>query len=122
MRKPIRIFTAMPSDTNPDGDIFGGKIVSEMDLACLAVARRTCNGRAATVAIDTFKFIQPIKVGDEVIIYADLVKRGRTSMTIKACTYKMTGQVEDEVKVCEALFTFVHIDHDGKPAEIKWMN
>jgi acyl-CoA thioesterase YciA len=108
----------MPSDTNPDGDIFGGFIVSMGDLAALAVAKRRCKGRAVTVKMDAMTFSQPVKVGDELVIYADLIETGRSSMKIKVCWYKMTAMIEEEIKVCEAIFTFVHVDENGKSKQL----
>jgi acyl-CoA thioesterase YciA len=115
---PIRILTAMPSDTNPDGDIFGGWLMSQMDLAAAAITKRRAGGRTVTVAVEGFKFIAPVKVGDEVVIYADITKTGRTSMTVKVCTYAMAGCTGQETKVCEAIYVFVHIDAQGQPCPI----
>ena len=109
----------MPTDTNPDGDIFGGWLMAQNDLAALAVCKRRCNGgRVATVAVEGFKFLAPVKVGDEVVMYADIVKTGRTSMSVKVCTYAMDGMVGTEAKVCEAIYIFVHIDENRKPKEL----
>jgi acyl-CoA thioesterase YciA len=117
-RMPVRILTAMPHDTNPDGDIFGGWLMSQMDLAAGAVTRRRAGGRTVTVAVEGFKFLAPVKVGDEVIIYADIIKTGTSSMQTKVCTYARRNCTGDETKVCEALYIFVHIDEDGKPKAI----
>ena len=77
----IRI-TAMPSDANPNGDIFGGWLLGHMDLAAASVAESLSNGRVATVAIDAMSFLLPVNVGDEVSVYATLVKKGKTSIRI----------------------------------------
>ena len=114
-RRPIRIFTAMPSHTNPDGDIFGGKIMSEMDLAAGAVTKRRAGGRTVTVAVEGFKFLAPVKVGDEVVIYADIKREGTSSMHVMVCTYALAGCTGVETKVCEAMYVFVHIGDDGRP-------
>lgn len=113
-RMPIRVLTAMPSDTNPDGDIFGGWLMSQMDLAAGAVAKRRAGGRVVTVAVEGFKFKKPVHVGDEVIIYADIDKEGTSSMHLRVCTYAKDGCTGDEIKVCDATYIFVHIGNDGK--------
>ena len=114
-RKPVRILTAMPSDTNPDGDIFGGWLMSQMDLAAGAVTKRRAGGRTVTVAVEGFKFLNPVKVGDEVVIYADIKSEGTSSMSVKVCTYASAGCTGLEVKVCEAMYIFVHVGTDGRP-------
>ena len=117
-RRPVRIFTAMPAHTNPDGDIFGGKIMAEMDLAAGAVSKRRAGGRTVTVAVEGFKFLAPVHVGDEVVIYADIKKEGTSSMHVMVCTYALAGCTGEETKVCEANYIFVHIDEHGKPKAI----
>lgn len=117
-RKPVRILTAMPSDTNPDGDIFGGWLMSQMDLAAGAVTKRRAGGRTVTVAVEGFKFINPVKVGDEVVIYADIKKEGTSSMSVMVCTYALAGCTGFETKVCEAMYIFVHIGPDGRPVPL----
>jgi len=112
-RQPVRILTAMPADTNPDGDIFGGWLLGHLDLAASAVCKRRAEGRVVTVAVEGFKFLAPVKVGDEVVIYADIIKTGRSSMTTKVCAYAMAGCTGIETKVCEAVYVFVHIGDDG---------
>jgi len=113
-RRPVRILTAMPSDTNPDGDIFGGWLMSQMDLAAAAVSKRRAGGRTVTIAVEGFKFIAPVQVGDEVVIYADIEKEGSSSMHVKVCTYAHAGCTGLETKVCEAVYIFVHIGDDKK--------
>lgn len=106
---------AMPSDTNANGDIFGGWLVSHMDMGAGIAARRRCASRAVTVAIDALTFIKPVSIGDIVACYADLVKVGRTSMTIRMEAWA-TGIVDPNTrKVADGLFTFVAIDSEGKP-------
>ena len=117
-RHPIRILTAMPTDTNPDGDVFGGWMMSQMDLAASAICKRRAGGRVVTAAIEGFKFLAPVKVGDEVIIYADIIKTGNSSMHCKVCSYAMAGCTGDEAKVCEAIYVFVHIGSDGRPVPL----
>lgn len=117
-RRPVRILTAMPGDTNPDGDIFGGWLMSAMDLAAGAITRRRAGGRTVTVAVEGFKFLAPVHVGDEVVIYADIMKTGTSSMSVKVCTYALAGCTGEETKVCEAMYIFVHIDENGRPKAI----
>lgn len=117
-RMPVRILTAMPADANPDGDIFGGWLMSQMDLAAGAVAKRRAGGRTVTVAVEGFKFLAPVHIGDEVIIYVDIIKTGTTSMNLKVCTYAKDGCTGDETKVCEAVYIFVHIGDDKRPVPL----
>lgn len=79
---PVIRTIAMPADTNPSGDIFGGWIMAQMDLAAGNLAARVAKGRCATVAVDSMQFLRPVRVGDEVSIFADLAARGNTSMRI----------------------------------------
>ena len=109
---------AMPADTNPNGDIFGGWIVSQMDLAAGVLAKRTSKGRAATVAIESMSFLRPVAVGDLICCYATLVKVGKTSMTIDVEVWNeklATGQTH---QVTKGTFIFVAIDDNGKPREV----
>ena len=117
-RMPVRILTAMPTDANPDGDVFGGWLMSQMDLAAGAVTKRRAGGRTVTVAVEGFKFLAPVSVGDEVIIYADITQTGRSSMHCKVCTYAKNGCTGVETKVCEAVYVFVHIGPDKRPLPI----
>lgn len=109
---------AMPADTNPSGDIFGGWVMSQMDLAAGSVAARTSGGRSATIAVDAMIFHRPIKVGDEVSLYASLVRLGRTSMTIHVDAWRRPRSIEASEKVTEANFTFVALDDQGRPVPI----
>jgi acyl-CoA thioesterase YciA len=108
----------MPADTNPAGDIFGGWLMSQMDLAAGSVAALTSGGRNATIAVDGMIFHRPVKVGDEVSLYAALVKVGRTSMKIHVDAWRRPRQSERSEKVTEANFTFVAIDDDGTPIPV----
>ena len=111
---------AMPADTNPDGYIFGGWVVSQMDLAGLSVARRYTHSRCVTVAINSMTFIAPVNVGDFICCYAKLVKAGRTSMHIKIETWAVgTRECTDRRKVTEGMFVFVSVDENGKPLPLK---
>jgi acyl-CoA thioesterase YciA len=106
---------AMPADTNANGDIFGGWLVSLMDKAAGIEGRRRAKSRVVTVAIDRLVFIKPVNVGDTVTCYADLLKVGRTSMEFKMTVWTTGYQEENAKKVAEGYFTFVAIDDNGKP-------
>jgi acyl-CoA thioesterase YciA len=108
---------AMPSDANPNGDIFGGWVVSHMDLAGLSVAQKYAN-RVTTVAINSMVFMAPVKVGDFICCYAELIKLGRTSITIKIETWALNRK-DERRQVTEGIFTFVSIDEKGCPTPIK---
>ncbi len=110
---------AMPADTNPDGDIFGGWIMSQMDIAGGIMAREYTCSRVVTVAIESISFIKPVHVGDVVCCYGDVIKIGTTSITINLEVWvkpSLTRPVEEEIKfqVTKAAFTYVALDHNGK--------
>lgn len=109
---------AMPADTNTSGDIFGGWVLSQMDIAAGIVAGECAQGRVATVAVDAMKFIQPVKVGDVLCVYGRVGRIGRTSMAIELEAWVKRGRIGDRVKVTEAVFTFVAIDEEGRPREV----
>jgi acyl-CoA thioesterase YciA len=113
----IRV-TAMPADTNAYGDIFGGWLLSMMDSAAGLSAARRAKGRAVTVAMDGMQFHQPVKVGDEVSVYADIERVGRTSMVIAVDAWRRERHSEEATKVTQAKFTFVAIDEAGKPRPV----
>ncbi len=106
---------AMPADANPYGDIFGGWLVGQMDMAAGSVASRHSGGRASTVALNAMEFLLPVSVGDEVSVYATLVKAGRTSMTIDVEAWRRHRDEEQRHKVTQATFIFVAIDGNRKP-------
>lgn len=110
----IRV-TAMPADANAYGDIFGGWLMSLMDMAAGLVAARHSHGRAVTIAMDGMQFHAPVHIGDEVSVYAALEKVGRTSMTIAVETWARDRHRDDFRRVTEARFTFVAIDQDRRP-------
>jgi acyl-CoA thioesterase YciA len=114
----IRIL-AMPKDTNVNGDIFGGWIVSLMDLGASISAKETCKGRCVTVAIDKMIFLHPVHVGDTVCCYTDMLKIGNTSMTIRVQVWAVGIESEDRVKVTEGVFTFVAVDEQGRPRPVQ---
>lgn len=109
---------AMPADTNPSGDIFGGWLMSQMDLAAGNMAGRVAQGRAATVSVEAIQFHQPVKVGDEVTIYASLVEVGRTSMRIHVDAWSRPRQSQQGARVTDADFVFVALDEHGKPRDV----
>jgi len=117
-RDPAIRVTAMPADTNAYGDIFGGWLLSMMDSAAGLTAARRAKGRAVTVAMDGMQFHQPVKVGDEVSVYAEIEKVGRTSMIIAIDAWRRERHSEQAVKVTEAKFTFVAIDDSGRPRPV----
>lgn len=105
---------AMPADTNPAGDIFGGWLMAQMDLAAGSAAARRAKGRCATIAVDSMMFLRPVAVGDEVSLYATLLSVGRTSMKIHVEAWRRSRDSEERFKVTEATFTFVAIDAKGR--------
>jgi acyl-CoA thioesterase YciA len=109
---------AMAADTNPAGDIFGGWLMSQMDLAAGNAAARRARGRCATVAVEGMAFHSPVHVGDEVSVYADLTIVGRTSMKFKVEAWRRSRDGDVEVKVTEAVFIFVALDSSGRPRPI----
>ena len=106
---------AMPADTNPSGDIFGGWVLAQMDLAAGIVAAQRAQGRVATAALDGMSFHKPVYVGDLVSCYAKVVRVGRSSMTVQVDTFVLRRRAGDEVKVTEGRFTLVAIDEEGRP-------
>jgi len=117
-RDPAIRVVAMPADANAYGDIFGGWLLSLMDNGAGLCAARRSKGRAVTVAMDGMQFHEPVKVGDEVSVYAEIEKVGRTSMTIAVEAWRRHRHEEAAVKVTEAKFTFVAIDDDGRPRAV----
>ena len=109
---------AMPADTNPAGDIFGGWLMSQMDLAAGNLAGRVSKGRGATVSVEAMNFLKPVKVGDEVTLYATLKSVGRTSMKIHVDAWARRRFEDRSAQVTEADFVFVALDEDGKPRAI----
>ena len=115
---------AMPADTNPTGDIFGGWIMAQMDIAGGILAKETTRSRVVTVAVDSFKFLKPVKVGDVVCCYGRVLRIGSTSIAIalEVWVKSVRHETEDEwprFKVTEAIFTYVAIDAEGKKRAIK---
>jgi acyl-CoA thioesterase YciA len=124
---PILRTLAMPADTNPNGDVFGGWIMSQMDIAGGILAKETARSRIVTVAVDSFKFLRPVKVGDVVCCYGRVLRIGTTSIAIalEVWVKKVLPEIEEEwprFKVTEAIFTYVAIDGKGKKRPIKARN
>jgi acyl-CoA thioesterase YciA len=113
----IRV-SAMPADANAYGDIFGGWLVGQMDLAAGLVAARRAKGRAVTVAMDGMQFHAPVSVGDEVSVYAQIVKVGRTSMLIEVEAWRRGRHGEERQRVTQANFTFVAVGDDRMPRAV----
>lgn len=109
---------AMPADTNPAGDIFGGWLMSQMDLAAGNMAARVAQGRTATVSVQAMQFLQPVKVGDEVTLYATLVNVGRTSIRVHVDVWARPRQSDNGQKVTDADFVFVALDRNGAPRPV----
>jgi acyl-CoA thioesterase YciA len=116
--QPALRVTTMPADANPYGDIFGGWLMSQMDMAAGLVAARHAKGRAVTIAVDAMKFHAPVAVGDEVSVYAKLARVGRTSMTIEVEAWRRGRHVEEQCRVTQARFVFVAIDEARRPRVI----
>jgi acyl-CoA thioesterase YciA len=109
---------AMPGDANPNGDIFGGWLLAQMDLAGGSVASQRAQGRVATVAITGMTFHRPVFIGDEVSCYAAVTKIGRTSITIHIETWVRRHLSSERVKVTEGIFTYVAIGTDRRPRAV----
>ncbi len=115
-RQPALRVIPMPADANHTGDIFGGWIMAQVDLAGSVPATRLAQGRIATVAVNSFVFRQPVFVGDLVSFYADVVKVGRTSITVDVQVYAQRRPEREEcVKVTEAILTYVAVDNQRRP-------
>jgi acyl-CoA thioesterase YciA len=109
---------AMPADTNPHGDIFGGWMLCQMDLAGTVLATRRAVGRVVTVAVTAMVFHRPVMVGDEVTCFCELEIVGNTSITIKIESWVRRGIGDDQIKVTEGVFTYVKVGTDGRPLSI----
>jgi acyl-CoA thioesterase YciA len=110
---------AMPKDTNRDGDIFGGWLVSQMDLGSAIMAGKIAKSRVVTVAIEGMSFINPVRVGDTVACYAWLEKIGRTSMKIAVDVWVTRYKTGESLKVTSGVFTYVALGPDGKPTPVE---
>jgi acyl-CoA thioesterase YciA len=109
----------MPADANHNGDIFGGWIMAQVDVAGGIVAGRVARGRVATVSVNSFVFKQPVQIGDVLSLYADVLRIGNTSITVDVQVFAERGREEAKiVKVTEAVLTYVAIDLKGKPRAV----
>lgn len=104
---------AMPSDTNPAGDIFGGWVMSQMDIAGAIAAVERVKGRVVTVAVEAMTFIAPVKVGDVLCVYTSVERIGRTSITIGLEAWVRRNKLDDRKKVTEGRFVYVSLDDNG---------
>ena len=109
----------MPSDTNPAGDIFGGWILSQMDIAGNLVSKKIAKGRTVTIAVDAMTFHKPVYIGDTVCCYTEVRNVGNTSITVHVETWVNRQYGAERIKVTEGGFTFVAVDGDRNPMKIK---
>ncbi len=109
---------AMPADTNPNGDIFGGWIMSLMDKAGAMTATRLAQGRTVTVAVSNIAFLRPVQVGDTVCCYTDVARVGRTSITLDVEVWVLRHGQGERMKVTAAEFSFVAVDESGQPRPV----
>jgi len=109
---------AMPASTNANGDIFGGWIVSQMDLAAGVLAKKMAQGRVATVAINSMTFLKPVHVGDVISCHVELIKQGNTSMTIGVVVWVAPAIQSERYQVTEGVFVFVAIDENSRPRPV----
>ena len=117
-RTPLIRVTAMPSDTNPYGGVFGGWLMGQMGLACGSFASKQSRGKAILVAADSVRFPGAMAVGDELSVYVELLKQGRTSLRLKAEAIGRKRDGDEQTLVAEGEFTFVALDEAGKPREV----
>jgi acyl-CoA thioesterase YciA len=109
---------AMPADANPFGDIFGGWLLSQMDLAGGTVAARRAKGRTATIAVTAMSFHRPVLIGDEVTCYAQIIRVGTTSITVKVESWVRRGTGEEQIAVTDGIFTYVAVGSDRRPRAV----
>ena len=114
-KDPTLRVVPMPSDANYSGDIFGGWIMSQVDIAGSIPAARLAKGRIVTIAVNSFLFKQPVMIGDLVSFYAEVVKVGRTSITVDVEVYAQRRSLHETVKVTEATLTYVAVDSERRP-------
>jgi acyl-CoA thioesterase YciA len=117
-REVVLRVVPMPSDANYTGDIFGGWIMSQVDIAGSIPALRLARGRVATVAVNSFTFKQPVLIGDLVSFYAEIVRVGRTSITVDVEVYAQRRTLHEAVKVTEATLTYVAVDDQRRPRPV----
>jgi acyl-CoA thioesterase YciA len=117
-REPLLRTVPQPSDVNGNGDIFGGWVLAQMDIAGGVMASRAAQGRTATVAITAMEFVQPIKIGDLVSVYGEVVRIGRTSITVRMETVVQRRLDPTPIRVTEGTFVYVAIDDNGHPRPV----
>lgn len=110
---------AMPADTNPSGDIFGGWVLSQMDIAGAIAAVERANGRVVTIAVEAMNFIAPVKVGDVLCVYTTIDRVGSTSITVAIEAWARRNRLADRVKVTEGHYVYVAIDEDGNKRKVE---
>lgn len=116
---PVLRVMPMPADVNQAGDIFGGWVMAQVDIAGGVAAMKRARGRVATVAVNSFQFRQPVSVGDVLSFYVDIVKVGRTSITVDVAVYAERNPANPVVvKVTEAILTYVALNTDGSKREV----
>ena len=108
----------MPSDLNSAGDVFGGYVMAQMDIAGSLMGVEVAGGRVATVAVDAMHFVAPVKLGDVLCIYNCVRRRGRTSVTVGVEAWVRRRVIGERIKVTQADFTYVHLDANGRPAPL----
>jgi acyl-CoA thioesterase YciA len=113
---------AMPADANPSGDIFGGWVLSQMDIAGGICAGQRAQGRVATVAIEAMSFIRPVHIGDVLCVYTAIKREGRTSVAVNVEAWALRGRLGERVKVTDGVFTFVALDQEGRPTPLPPVN
>jgi acyl-CoA thioesterase YciA len=114
-REPALRTLTLPADANPNGDIFGGWVMAQMDLAGSVPAAVRARGRLATVAVEAMRFHKPVYIGDLVSCYAEIIKLGGTSITVRVETWARRHLTHEQVKVTEGIFIYVAIDEEGRP-------
>ena len=118
-KEPVLRVVPMPSDANYTGDIFGGWIMSQVDIAGSIPAVQLARGRVATVAVNSFVFKQPVQIGDLVSFYSEVVRVGRTSITVSVEVFAQRRSLHEIVKVTEATLTYVAVDDEGRPRPVQ---
>ena len=109
---------AMPADTNPAGDIFGGWVMSQMDIAGAIAAAERAGGRVVTVAVEAMTFIAPVKVGDILCVYTTLERTGTTSITVAVEAWARRNRLDDRQKVTDGHFVYVALGEDGHKRQV----
>lgn len=109
---------AMPADTNPAGDIFGGWVMSQMDIAGAIAAVERVQGRVVTVAVEAMTFIAPVKVGDILCVYTTIERVGTTSITVGIEAWARRNRIADRVKVTDGRFVYVALDEEGRKRQV----